>query len=1505
MKENIMGTKPVAPLLLGMAFPIMISMLVQALYNIVDSIFVARLSDAALAAVSFAYPVQMLTIAVAVGTSVGVNALLSRRLGEGNREAADTVAHNGMLLMFFSWLAFAVFGLFCSELFFSFFTTNPAIAADGAAYLRVCLVFSLGMFFQICLERLIQVTGRTVFQMLSQMSGAIVNIAETATVTVTEGGNFNALEGSTVNNKGSFLDFQSGRAEVSNYTDLAAAASSALVEEIVLTADIEATGVVGAVTASIDLNGFDLDMGTYTLNVYAAGTDGLVVPAGSTLTLGGVVKVAEDGLSTVAGSNIVYEGTGYFAHTGSTTPTDIEAAEFTPEFASLTNVTIPVGENNSRTYAIRHYETNNFDDYQFGVGYADLKYEDRIYTDEDIRFYFASFDEGYEITEGSSWVRTDDTVSIEDARDYVQMIRLQMNIAPIATDADDKRMPDVCTALITITVDPSDSKAYFINEVLSSKIDVSEVTVLEDDEGYYYLLPFTGMIWRGGESVIMPSDYTDFTLTVNGVEAQFVEGKVRVPVDSVVNPSDVEIVFDADGNGNNYAETTYTITFSDLKATADLDIHVTTDDEYAEMETLYGDWSIQANQMYESGLTITQGEAAEGAVVMDADGTLTYISEFREFPNQPYGWFLPITITLPESISWNDVTVFKTNNHTTSTGEKDQMADLAVYKGKDIQNYVLICQIGYLSDEGISIHIEVGSNYVFDYQIDISGLEFQSYAGYVDNGREAGDIAEEDLGGIEKDDVVGETMYFISNPVNYVYPEGAEVYYGVWEGDLTGKTLAVDDAVFTEAFNTTSVDEIWYFSFIDVPLQTQSPDYNALPGTYTLAAYYVDEDDNVVVLDDATADIDGVEAVESGFDVVASVAESNIKENGGTINPGIQNQVADFTMWAVYAQNGYSDCTVNGYVFFGQETIPTNVKEYSESDDIVHTEGLNSADGIRTWYFSFDPDNESWIEKEIQKGTYYLQIVATPIDGEGEAELIASIPCEVKSIDSAVSFEEPNQTNLDKVDITAADLQTTVTFPTTVKIDGESGNRAAAVTITAQLFYVKGFTGFNESDPSEQNGYFLAFNVNAADFDWSEYPDLVVKLGDKTFTAEQVKSGEWDGTVIYFLGTEVPTDDKKTYTLQVDYDGEKEFYENVTYTITVDFTAVQYKVVLKDQFNDDLTYDDVKDGDNFTLTYGAGPGFMYWIDENGKNRYGGSAFNISAAMDTAPKDGVITLTAVYAGTSEHSIQYWIGAAPEYVYPAGYTYNGWYDIDGTTVYAVYSADEYTAGTPMMHDFARYLGALYYASEGDIVSIYVDGELYTWDADGPQIGSNWYNADGDTLVSVIAALFQSADGYAKNGITMELTNQAGDRVAMNYYLAVESDGTGSGDDGYALPRQLSDYYLDVVLNDDNTVTVSLKVDADKIDGYVNALSAVQFTVFDWSTYKYVTFDEHLGVVFIAEPSDDGTVASITIEYSADYQITASGLVTLTVPMDTVDLRTFDVGTTTQDESVIKTE
>ncbi|MEG2393837.1 MAG: MATE family efflux transporter [Ruthenibacterium sp.] len=174
--ENIMGTKPVKSLLIGMAFPIMCSMLVQALYNIVDSVFVAILSENALTSVSLIFPIQNLMIAVAVGTAVGMNVLLSRRLGEKNYAAANRVANNGVFLAVCSALLFAVIGIFGSKPFMSAFTDNPAIAKDGATYMFICTVFSLGLFVEIMLERIVQVTGKTVYQMCSQMTGAMINI---------------------------------------------------------------------------------------------------------------------------------------------------------------------------------------------------------------------------------------------------------------------------------------------------------------------------------------------------------------------------------------------------------------------------------------------------------------------------------------------------------------------------------------------------------------------------------------------------------------------------------------------------------------------------------------------------------------------------------------------------------------------------------------------------------------------------------------------------------------------------------------------------------------------------------------------------------------------------------------------------------------------------------------------------------------------------------------------------------------------------------------------------------------------------------------------------------------------------------------------------------------------------------------------------------------------------------------------------------------------------------
>lgn len=175
-KENKMGVMNENKLLLSMSFPMMISMLVQALYNIVDSIFVAKVSEAALTAVSLAFPVQMLMISVAIGTGVGINALLSKSLGEKNYERADSVALHGIVLALISFVVFALIGASCSSFFFSSQTSDPVIYAYGRDYMFINLVLSFGLFLQITFERILQSTGRTMYTMYSQATGAIVNI---------------------------------------------------------------------------------------------------------------------------------------------------------------------------------------------------------------------------------------------------------------------------------------------------------------------------------------------------------------------------------------------------------------------------------------------------------------------------------------------------------------------------------------------------------------------------------------------------------------------------------------------------------------------------------------------------------------------------------------------------------------------------------------------------------------------------------------------------------------------------------------------------------------------------------------------------------------------------------------------------------------------------------------------------------------------------------------------------------------------------------------------------------------------------------------------------------------------------------------------------------------------------------------------------------------------------------------------------------------------------------
>lgn len=175
-EQNKMGTMPIRPLLLTMSLPMILSMLVQAMYNIIDSVFVARLGEKALTAVSMAFPIQTLLIAVSSGTCVGVNALLSRSLGEQNQESAQKAAVNGIFLALAGALFFALFGIFGSQFYFSSQTKDDDIILYGVQYLSICLIFSFGIFLEMVFERILQSTGRTIYNMYSQGAGAIANI---------------------------------------------------------------------------------------------------------------------------------------------------------------------------------------------------------------------------------------------------------------------------------------------------------------------------------------------------------------------------------------------------------------------------------------------------------------------------------------------------------------------------------------------------------------------------------------------------------------------------------------------------------------------------------------------------------------------------------------------------------------------------------------------------------------------------------------------------------------------------------------------------------------------------------------------------------------------------------------------------------------------------------------------------------------------------------------------------------------------------------------------------------------------------------------------------------------------------------------------------------------------------------------------------------------------------------------------------------------------------------
>lgn len=176
LQENKMGTMPIGKLLANMAIPMILSMLVQALYNVIDTIYISRWSQDAVTALGLAFPVQNVQIGFGVGVGVGVNSLLSKSLGEGDREKANRVAGNGIFLALLGGAIFLLFGLFGTEFYYSVQKSTAAVMSEGIAYTSICCTLTLGVFFEILFERMLQATGRTIHTMITQGVGAVINI---------------------------------------------------------------------------------------------------------------------------------------------------------------------------------------------------------------------------------------------------------------------------------------------------------------------------------------------------------------------------------------------------------------------------------------------------------------------------------------------------------------------------------------------------------------------------------------------------------------------------------------------------------------------------------------------------------------------------------------------------------------------------------------------------------------------------------------------------------------------------------------------------------------------------------------------------------------------------------------------------------------------------------------------------------------------------------------------------------------------------------------------------------------------------------------------------------------------------------------------------------------------------------------------------------------------------------------------------------------------------------
>ena len=1044
---------------------------------------------------------------------------------------------------------------------------------------------------------------------------------------------------------------------------------------------------------------------------------------------------------------------------------------------------------------------------------------------------------------------TMDDISQKDVGNYTTEMRLSITY----TFGDDQ---DTTTVTLTFnwsilpaesqmgfgSADP-DSSVVVTNPDDSTKIAVSgEVTGTDGD--YTIDVAIDPKAYNDKGSIV--SINSGYTLKFeDGSDVTVKDGNIiTLPIDSLTDAEPVVIIYDADGDGANYAATTYTISFSNLKADAEVTFHPITDDNVKDVtgsDDLYG----KAPSDLQTDLVIDEN--------LNVTGTVNWVYGYDGYSTGAYGYFIAFYLQLPAGVeSWDGVYVSVTHGEKTITWDGTNSVYDGYFVGKVMNN------------ASVSITVDLDGNLsggVFDtakYTINLAGteaepeekLQYQSVAGYQDNGQPRGDGKEATFEGITVDDAIGETIFIVYNSEGYSGNIGLNLYMG---SDATG------ELVYSSDYNQSNGTVLRYFSFLQHVLDYQTEqgneNYKMVPGQYFIEIYAMDgEVKNIITTNTVfIPEVYGAGYDDDAAQVIADVTEAT---DGAIVLPdeGV-DAVGPQTMWIAW----YSSMTA-------EEVTAKLYKNGGE--DAIFTETIDAwnAIGPHIWYFSFEEGSPADLQQNLADyagpGVYTMVVT----DDKGNEVAKATV---VIDGSGPAGYEEDVQ---DAYDGIIAD-----------------GGTVNGVTETDKTGDIVENTGWLVWYGQNYEGKVTATLTWQADEN-SKVVEIYVQTSDDIPNWKNAGAHTWyfsiaEGqpvmTYVTDNGISYTACANGTYVMTITVEGLEE--PVATGEFIVYDKEIYYVTYIDEGWNNNAGYEyseTISSGEKFQLPAlpdGTKTPVGWQIEGTDDVYAAGSYVNLSKYGNEDNKNR-ITFIAQYGSSgstgdngdkpvSEHTIQYWIGAAPEYTYGESWKYAGWYDIDGSTVYAVYTIDEY--GTEvMMNDFARYIGALYHASEGDIVSVYFNGVKYTWNAELGLTGSNWANGD-TTLVSVVVDYFQAAadDNYsAKNGITLELTNKAGEKVAMNYYLAIESDGTGSGDDGYDLVRQLSCYNVSVTATETG-FNIRITVDEKYIDGYRNVLEWVQVTY----TSLFGDGSED-GVTYFAidEPDENGVVLDQDITIAGGAQV-----------------------------------